>query len=263
MDAAERWALALKGWAVPPEVLAAAPVSPYGFEVATFEQRAEEVRSAWTPSRREALAALPAEGSVLDVGCGAGAASLALVPQIGTAIGVDEDGAMLAAFARRAEMLGVNHVEIHGRWPEAAGESPVVDVVVCHNVFYNVSDLPPFVRALSLRARHRVVVEMTVEHPLAWTRPLWQRLHGLPRPTGPSDTDALAVLQDLGLDVRSERWEGRPVWRGSEDDMVAFVRRRLCLPPERDPEIRRAMREHPPPPRQVTTLWWFGEGCNR
>ncbi|MPZ88451.1 MAG: methyltransferase domain-containing protein [Nitriliruptorales bacterium] len=258
MDAGARWAQELEGWAIPPEVLATAPACPYGYNVATFEQRVHEAREAWTPSRREALAALPAGGSVLDVGCGAGAAVLALVPQVGTAVGFDEGEAMLAAFRRRAEAAGVNHLAVQGRWPDDADKAPVAEVVLCHHVFYNAPDLPDFALALTAHARRRVVVELTVEHPLAWTRPLWERLHGLSRPSGPTDEDALAVLRHLGLDVQAEHWEGLPIWRGTEDDMVAFVRRRLALPPERDPEIRTALRDHAPQPREVATVWWPG-----
>src|SRR3954468_24194750 len=75
--AAERWRDELSAWAIPPDILAAAPEPPWGFPVELFRADAE---SPDTPSRDAALAALPDGGTVLDVGCGGGGASLALVP---------------------------------------------------------------------------------------------------------------------------------------------------------------------------------------
>jgi hypothetical protein len=37
---------------------------------------------------------------------------------------------------------------------------------------------------------------------------------------------------------------------------VAFTRRRLCLPPERDPEVAALL--PPPVPRPHVALWWSG-----
>src|SRR4051812_28598057 len=98
MTAAAVWAEALAAWAIPEDILAAAPESPWGFPVALFHPA--EDGPADTPSRQAALDALDAlggsGGSVLDVGCGAGAASLALVPPARRVIGVDSSPDMLA-----------------------------------------------------------------------------------------------------------------------------------------------------------------------
>jgi hypothetical protein len=41
------------------------------------------------------------------------------------------------------------------------------------------------------------------------------------------------------------------------DELVAFIRRRLCLPADRDEEIAELVRHHGRPAvRQVATLWW-------
>src|SRR3954453_16192011 len=100
VTAAEAWAEALAAWAIPEEILAAAPESPWGFPVALFAPPHEP---ADTPSRQLALAALGAGGSVLDVGCGGGAASMALVPPAGPITGVDSSERMLATFAEEAD----------------------------------------------------------------------------------------------------------------------------------------------------------------
>lgn len=112
---------------------------------------------------------------------------------------------MLGAFAERADATGAAHTEIEGRWPDAADGTPAADVVVCHNVVYNVADLVPFVRAL---ADHE-----------CWVRP-----------------------------SRVER---------TEADVVSFIRRRLCVGPDADPEIRAVLHDVPlPRTRTAVTLWW-------
>lgn len=259
--AARRWAEDLGAWAVPEEILAAAPQSPYGFDVGLFARIADEALQSETPSQRLAREALPQGGSVLDVGCGGGAASLPLAPPAGLLVGFDQGGGMLEAFAERAEARGVAYHTIEGTWPDAADEAPVVDVVVCHNVFYNASDLAPFVRQLSEHARARVVVQLTEEHPLSWLNPFWRELHGIDRPEGPTSEDAAAVVREAGFHPDVQRWE-RPMASGrTEEDLLVFVRQRLCVGPERDPDIRRLMARYPPPERRPSaTLWWSPAG---
>lgn len=267
MNAADEWRDALDALAIPGEILDRAPESPYGFPVQRFADAADAAlrEPEPSPSMRRALEALPVGGSVLDVGCGGGAASLPLASTAGLLVGVDENEAMLRAFADRVQRLGVAYATIAGRWPDIAPVAPEVDVAVCHHVTYNVPDLPGLAAALTEHARHRVVVEMTTEHPLAWMAPLWQELHGLDRSAGPTVDDALKVLAEAGHEVGQERWS-RPyrLAGSSEDEMVAFVRRRLCVGSERDEEIRRALhRTHLPEQHGVVTLWWNGKGPSR
>lgn len=256
-SADERWAAALQAWAIPEAILDAAPESPWGFDVGLFARIADHATALDGMSRRRALEALPRGGSVLDVGCGAGAGSVPLVPPAARLVGIDETPGMLAEFARRAEEAGAEHAEITGRWPDVADAAPVADLVVCHNVFYNVADLVPFVRALTGHARRRVVAELTAAHPLTWMNPYWRALHGLDRPEGPTAADAAAVVREAGFDVRVELWDKPATWEHRGEELVAFVRKRLCLPAERDDDIRAlAARHQPPQMRRVATLWW-------
>lgn len=258
-SAAERWADELASWAIPAEILEAAPESPWGYPPALFRAAGPEA-VADTPSRRRALEALPRGGTVLDVGAGGGAASLALVPPAARVVAVDESDAMLATFADAADERGVAHTEVQGRWPDVAADVPVADVVVCHHVFYNVADLAGFALALTDHARRRVVAELTATHPLTAQGPLWRHFHGLDRPEGPTAEDARAVLEETGLSVVAEPFAAPPRPPRDRSEWVAFVRRRLCLPPERDPELDAllpaddAALVH----RAAVTLWWQG-----
>ena len=257
VPAAARWADELAAWAIPPEILEAAPESPWGFPPALF-RAAEEGTVPDTPSRRRALEALPEGGTVLDVGSGGGAASLALVPPAGGIVAVDESPDMLAALAAAADERGVSHEEHLGRWPDVAGEVPPADVVVCHHVFYNVPDLAAFALALDDHARRRVVAEVTASHPLTPQAPLWRHFHGIDRPDGPTAELAVAVLEEAGLPVTAEPFASPPRPRPDRAEWVAFVRRRLCLPPERDAELDALLPRDDAllRPRQVVTVWW-------
>lgn len=255
--AARRWHEQLAAMAVPDEILAAAPASPHGFDVDMFARIADEAAAQDTPSRQAALSALPASGSVLDVGCGAGAGALALVPPAEMLIGLDEHVEMLGAFGDRAEARGVAHAEVVGRWPDAAHRAPTADVVVCHNVLYNVFELAPFVVALTEHTTRRVVVELTGEHPLAWMRPYWRAIHGLDRPPGPTAEDAIEAIADLGYDPDVTRWHRPSRLRHDSDEDFAFVRQRLAVDSDRDPELRQLLQRHPPPQtRSVVTIAW-------
>ena len=59
------------------------------------------------------------------------------------------------------------------------------------------------------------------------------------RPTGPTADDAVEAIAELGLDPRHERWSTPPRSGGfvRRKDSVALIRRRLCLPADRDGEL--------------------------
>jgi SAM-dependent methyltransferase len=269
MSAVERWRNDLQAWAIPEEIMAAAPESPWGFPTGLFAGRASSaLRRGLSPANMRALEALPEGGSVLDVGVGGGAGSLPLASRAGLLTGVDSSQGMLDSFSEAAAARGVASRTVLGSWPEVSGEVEQADVVICHHVFYNVPDLEPFVRALAAKSRHRVVAELTPEHPLAWMNDLWQRFHGLTRPQGPTYRDAAGVVSELGYNVQVELSSGPPVMSGfpSRQDAIALVRKRVCLRPEQDAELAEALgdrlREHDggwtasPPQHEIATIWW-------
>ena len=233
------WREQLEAWAIPEEILAAVPDSPWELPVGLFRRRADQARERpATPSDREAARWLPPGGTVLDVGAGGGAASLPLANLAARLVAVDESAGMLEAFRTAARQAHVAAETVLGHWPEVADRVGAADVVVCHDVLYNVQDLEPFARALTAHARHRVVAQLGARHPLVEEAPLWRTFHQLDRPDGPTADDAEAALRALGLAVERQDWTAGPrASFATFEDLVAFLRRRLCLPREREAEL--------------------------
>jgi SAM-dependent methyltransferase len=261
MSAAGRWSDTLAGWAIPQEILDVAPESPWGFPTCSFAHAARDALAGpLSLTHQRARDALPARGGVvLDVGAGAGAASLPLAPPAGRIVAVDESAAMLDELARLAR--GRVAVElIEGRWPDVGERVAPVDVVVCAHVVYNVTALGEFLTALHARARRRVVVEFTAVHPQAVLSPLWRHFWGLDRPSLPTADDALAVMREvIPVPVHVQYWVGRhPLCgRGDDTEIIASIRRRLCLPASADDEIRQLVNTTKPmAPTLIATAWW-------
>lgn len=266
------WTADLSRWGIPEAILAAAPEEPWVFPRGVFAGRARhQVANPAGPSFRLADEALPDGGSLIDVGSGAGAASLPLAAKASRITAVDADQGMLAALADLAAAIPSPHASVEqvvGRWPDVAPAVAAADVVCCHHVLYNVTQLRPFVEALTDHARARVVVEMTEVHPTEPMNPLWLRFHGLVRPVGPTWEDAAEAIRSLGHNVGVERSNTAPLHvYDTFEEMVAYHRRRLCLPASADPDLAEALRglgvdpAHPVglgQGRPMITLSWAG-----
>lgn len=218
-----------------------------------------------TPSPLAELArsALRPGGSILDVGAGAGATSLDVVPTDGHLHAVDAQPSMLRALEAAARDRGVSVTTYSGTWPELADQVPACDVALSAHVLYNVPDLAPFAAALTSRARDLVVVELTGTHPQMRLAPMWEAVHGQPRPEGPTAELAVAVLRESGLDpeVRDRVYQP-PVRTGALlETWIDLNRRQLCLPPERRDEVVELMQRHPPRPRRSVVLSWPGSAA--
>jgi SAM-dependent methyltransferase len=255
MNAAEHWSGQLAAWAIPDEILAQAPTSPWIHPVELFEITADAIPLE-SPSTRLALAALPIGGSVLDVGCGGGRGAMALAQRAGLVIGVDHQQEMLKKFAEAANARHLDHREIFGDWPANADVVPTADVAIAYHVIYNVSDLETFAVAMNSHAKRRVVLEAPAHHPLANLSDLWQHFWGLERPTGPSAQDALKVFREIGYDAQIEYFVDAPRASVSIEKQVEFTRIRLCLPESRDPEIHELLLDRIEKPRELATIWW-------
>jgi SAM-dependent methyltransferase len=251
--AAVRWRELLEARAIPAEIRAAAPQDPSQHDPARFLPAAAPQDS---PSRCAALGLLgPDGGTVLDVGCGAGAAGLALVPKVSHLTGVDHAEDMLRAFERSCAERGVPHRSVHGPWPDSASEAGAADVVVSHHVGYNTVELGPFVVALAAAARRGVVVELHAVHPGAWLDPLWLQFHGLRRPAPATAEDVLAVFAEVGIRPEAQRWS-RPAQPRKPDAELEFSLRRLCLPEQRRAQVAQAVARLGPRNRDLVTISW-------
>jgi SAM-dependent methyltransferase len=265
-----RWRSDLAAWAIPAEITATVEQSPWVLPLQVFARRADRVAATPAgPSYERAWAALDPRGSVLDVGSGAGAASLPLLPRCTALTAVDTEPDMLDLLAERARTAGVRARLVAGQWPQVAAEAGTADVVTCQHVVYNVPEIEPFLTALTTAARRIVVIELSSAHPLVSLNPLWLRFHGLVRPVRPTADDLLAILAAMGVRASSQRWS-RP---GGTDyasfaELTDVTRRRLCLPPERSAEVAAALTDlgldpdHPvdlgSSGREVVTIWWGG-----
>ncbi len=254
LTAADRWRAALEAWAIPEVIAASASQSPWIHPPALFDvpQSIEP-----SPSHDLAREAVPSGGTVLDVGCGGGIAAFALAPPAARVIGVDHQVEMLTMFRANAVDRGLSVETIEGFWPAVADRAPVADVAVAHHVAYNVADVVPFLAALGAHARHRVVLELPNRHPLASLDGAWRHFWNLERPDGPTPEDLLAVLDEMGIAAHSTSFVGRLRAETDLDQAAHFTRIRLCLPAERESEVRDFLVAHPPSTtRALTTIWW-------
>lgn len=267
---AERWRDGLAAWAPPPGT---PPAQVRPLAVAEYAHRRD--LAAQAPDRplfRRAAEALDPPGSVLDVGAGAGAASLPLADRITVLTAVDVDDRMLAEVRRQGLEAGVEVTTVQGRWPEVAPDVGDVDVVVCAHVLYNVADIVSFVDALTARARRRVVYAFTEVHPQSWVAAVRERVLGLSPPTGPDARDAVALLEALDIGVHTQRGMQQPPMPVDLDSMVAAVCDRLHLGPERADDVRAALVDggvdadrpmHPLSHVDEIVCWWPGRAPAR
>jgi SAM-dependent methyltransferase len=269
------WRDELAGWAIPEEITSAVQQSPWTLPRQVFARRADRITAAPEgPSFRRAWGALDPPGSVLDVGAGAGAACIPLLPRTTALTAVDTDPEMLAMLGQRTGALTGKVALVTGSWPEVAPEAAPADLVTCFNVVYNAPDILPFLATLTASARRLVVVELTAEHPMVSMNHLWLRFHGLRRPTGPTADDLLQILAAMGISASHQRWQRRAgADYASFAELTAVTARRLCLPPERADEVAAALLDggaNPDQPvdlatsrRDIVTVWWAGSAAGR
>ena len=254
ISAADRWRRSLEAWALPEEILASAEESPWIHPPVLFD--VPEIIEP-SPSHERAREAVPLGGTVLDVGCGGGIAAFALAPPAAHVIGVDHQPEMLTMFQANATKRGISCQTIEGFWPAVADATPSADVVTAHHVVYNVGDIVPFLRALDNHARVRVVLEMPDHHPLASMSEAWRHFWQLERPEGPTPSDLVDVLEELGIHAHREQWSGAMRVGQNMEQAAHFMRIRLCLPEPREGEVRDFLATQPESSaRDLSTIWW-------
>lgn len=252
--AAEQWKIDLASWAIPNEILDQAVEKPWIHPPALFEIP-EVIHDSL--SHQRAREALPQGGSVLDIGCGGGIGAFGVTPPAGHVIGVDEQEEMLALFQKNAAKYGVTSETVLGQWPAVADATPIADVVTVHHVAFNVGDIVPFFAALHSHARKRVVIEVPTIHPMSNMNEGWKHFWNVIRPTVPVAGDLINVLDEMGIKATIEYFEGEILLDKKVDGANGFIRRRLCLPEDRQGEIDAFIEEHPlPERRKLAVIWW-------
>jgi len=252
--AAEQWKIDLASWAIPQEILDQAVEKPWIHPPALFE--IPEVISD-SLSHQRAREAMPVGGTVLDIGCGGGVATFAITPPAAHVIGVDEQEAMLALYKQGADKYGVTFETVLGQWPAVAEQTPIADVVTVHHVVFNVADIAPFLAALNSHARKRVVIEAPIVHPMTNMSDGWKHFWNLIRPTVPQAGDLISVLDEMGIKANIEFFESEILLDKKVEGANGFIRRRLCLPEERQGEIDSFLEANPRPDRrQLAVIWW-------
>jgi SAM-dependent methyltransferase len=252
--AAAQWQKDLASWAIPQEILDQAVEKPWIHPPALFEIPDVIGDSL---SHQRAREAMPAGGTVLDIGCGGGVATFAITPPAAHVIGVDEQEAMLDLYQAGAAKYGVTAETVLGQWPAVAVVTPVADVVTVHHVLFNVGEVIPFLAALNTHARKRVVIEVPVVHPMTNMSDGWKHFWNLTRPTVPHASDLISILAEMGIKAHIEYFASEILLDKKVDGANGFIRRRLCLPEDRQPEIDAFLAENPRPDRrELAVIWW-------
>jgi SAM-dependent methyltransferase len=240
---AQQWRAQLEAWALPEELLASVPESPYGWPAKLWQRRSlsADERPETTPTYSIVKRLAGEGGSILDIGAGTGRASLPLARVGHPLTAIEPSPAMAAAFHTEADGTGAGLIE--GSWPDVAAEVGEHDVVMSAHVVYDVQDIDPFLEAAWSRARRGLVVEMTDRHPWAWLGPYYLALHGLERPQGPTADDFISVINErAGESPEVIRWSRSPdLWFEDWEEILDLYQKRLVLPEDRRAELRRLL----------------------
>lgn len=223
-----RWRRHLRSWAIPPEIQRPGDASPWRLDPAMFLPDPDAPLSASHRATR-ALLERASEGSLLDVGAGAGAAFWPVVEYATRVVALDEHVGMVEALLEEAKRHPTVVVETRvGRLEDLLPTMEPVDVVTSHHVAYNVADLGLYLSELVRIARVGLVLELTLHHPHYGSSAMFEALWGVARPSEPSASDVIEALWALGHEPSIEVHAGTR----RRDEPAArreALLRRLCL----------------------------------
>lgn len=125
-----------------------------------WDARAAEMNKAASesPYTREFINRMNLDGceTLLDMGCGTGAISLALAPKLEQVVGVDYSAGMLKVFSENARAAGAqNVITIQRAWEDNWDDVPVCDLAIASRSTA-VMDMADALKKLDSKARRRV-----------------------------------------------------------------------------------------------------------
>ena len=169
------------------------------------------------------------DGTLLDVGGGAGRFALALALHCRHVTVVEPSESMLQELRETAQQTGVENLGIEeASWEDA--EVDAADVVLCSHVVYGVADIAPFVRKLQAHARDLVLMPMFIGSPQAGISPFWRHVHGEDRVDLPALPEFLQVLWELEIYPDLEMVETTPGQTfESKEKAIEQLRQRLYV----------------------------------
>jgi SAM-dependent methyltransferase len=219
-----------------------------------WDRRADQFRrmSEQHDSRNDLLVAmlieaLGAEGTLLDVGAGAGRYALPIAQRGLSVTAVEPSAGMRRNLVERVQQTGVTTVRIvESAWEDASVEPH--DVVLASHILYPIADVVPFIHKLVAHARRAWFLTIRVEPMGGEFGPLWQEIRGTPYPVEPTFLDLYNLLFAMGLpaNVRLRPFAGGQA-AGTLDEVVQHVRSRLFLAEDdrrHDDAIRRFLQQH-------------------
>ena len=192
--------------------------------------------------------ALGTDGTLLDVGAGAGRYALPIAQRGFAVTAVEPSGGMRRNLEERVQQAGVANLHIVGSTWQAASVAPH-DVVLASHILYPIADVVPFIQKLVAHARRAWFLTIRVEPMGGELAPLWQEVWATPYPIEPTFLDLYNLLFALGLrpSVRLRPFAGGGQATGNLDEVIQQVRGRLFLPEDdhqHDQAIRRFLQSN-------------------
>lgn len=188
-------------------------------------------------------AELGPDGTLLDVGGGAGRLALPLALRCRGVTVVDSSEAMLDALQASAAESGIDNVTpVFGEWQDVFVNP--ADVVLCAHVVYTEPDIADFIRRLDAHAGKAVLMPTFEQGPQSHLAPLWRAVYGEERVGLPGLGELVAVIEEMGLAPSVEPAESlSPRSFATREAAVEHVRPRMFVRPgtERDRALRSAV----------------------
>jgi SAM-dependent methyltransferase len=150
------------------------------------------------------------DGSVLDIGAGAGRYAVPLAERVARVVAVDGSTAMTTALRQHAERLDNLTVLPATHWPppedyDLASHLPAVDVAFNSHVIYFVDDIAGFLDAMDRVATKRCVVIAGERSGGSPPADAFEAVHGEPLAEAPASNELMIVLAARGADYEVRR----------------------------------------------------------